>query len=304
VSAPAVRSCSTKTRKRSSRDVFQGRVCRAPGGLRSACAANRCLGSRAGNLSGQQVDGWPSIPILSPGECQVWWAAPALPHSALLACLDEGERDQWARFRIEAAKARYLAAHALLRILLSADLHQPANEIQIEQGPHGKPRVRGRHRLEFSITHSGEAVGVALSRSMPIGIDVEDLGHPVRELLWNGVLSEYERPGFEELTGGYRHVALTRCFTRKEALLKATGDGLTVPMRTLTVSAPGTAPHVVAWDGREELAHAARLVDLEPPAGYVGSLAILGDAGAVRGDLVVREQGGDALLHRVSHSMC
>jgi 4'-phosphopantetheinyl transferase len=241
--------------------------------------------------------GW-SIPALLPGECQVWWAAPT-PAYALLACLDECERKRLAELRRHEDRARYLAAHALLRILLSAWLGKSPAEIPIERqpcrrcgAPHGKPRVRDGEGLEFSVSHSGGAVGLALSRRAAVGLDVEDLRRPVREI-WDLVLSDTERPAFDSLMGTQRHRALMRCFTQKEAVFKATGDGLTVPMRALTMSAPEAPPRVLAWEGREELAHAARLVDLEPAPGHAGSLAILGE------DLVVRERRGDPLLHRL-----
>ena len=78
--------------------------------------------------------------------------------------------------------------------------------------------------------------------------------------------------------------------TRKEALLKATGDGLAVAPATITVTPPDAPPALVAWTAAPPLASAAHLFDLDPGPGHVASLAVLGAR------LAVVERDGDGLL--------
>lgn len=144
--------------------------------------------------------------------------------------------------------------------------------------------------MEVSITHSGCMAGVAVSRSVPVGIDVEALQRTDHGSLASAVLSSLERVAFDELADTERHDALLRYCTRKEALLKATGDGLTMPMRGLTVADRTQPPRLVAWDSRPELVGLVRLHDLHPAPGHVASLAVIG------ADVTVRELWGDLLL--------
>ena len=83
-------------------------------------------------------------------------------------------------------------------------------------------------------------------------------------------------------------------WTRKEALLKATGDGLRVAPAALTVTPPDAPPALVAWEATAPLAAAAHLFDLSPGSGHVASLAVLGPR------LGVVERDGDALLAALS----
>ena len=89
------------------------------------------------------------------------------------------------------------------------------------------------------------------------------------------------------------HVAVAGDFftywTRKEALVKATGDGVTVPLREVVVSPPGTPPRVLGYPRQGGLA--AQLRDLDPELGYVGALAVLSPR-----PVVVRERSGEDLL--------
>jgi 4'-phosphopantetheinyl transferase len=110
--------------------------------------------------------------------------------------------------------------------------------------------------------------------------------------LASAVLSSTERVAFGRIADAERHRSLLTYCTRKEALLKATGDGLTVPMRGLTVADPGRPARLVAWEDRPELTGRIRLHDLHPAAGHVASLAVI-DA-----DVTVTELWGDCLLDR------
>jgi 4'-phosphopantetheinyl transferase len=229
----------------------------------------------------------------------VWWASTTSAHMGLLHYLDRRERARWATFRRCSDRARYLVAHALVRIVLAEHLGtSPAGILFGSDAcrrcgePHGKPHVLGDRRMEMSITHSGEMAGIAVGWSAPIGIDVEDLRRTDHGSLASAVLSSTERVAFGRIADAERHRSLLTYCTRKEALLKATGDGLTVPMRGLTVADPGRPARLVAWEDRPELTGRIRLHDLHPAAGHVASLAVI-DA-----DVTVTELWGDCLLDR------
>ena len=236
-------------------------------------------------------------PALIHGECHVWWASTASAHVSLLHYLDRGERARWASFRRCSDRARYLVAHALVRIVLAEHLGNSPAGIRFGADacrrcgkPHGKPRVLGDTRMEMSITHSGEMAGVAVGWSVPLGIDVEDLQRTDHGSLASAALSSTERIVFAGLADAERHSSLLTYCTRKEALLKATGDGLTIPMRRLTVTGPRQTARLVTWEDRPELAGRIRLYDLHPKIGHVASLAVIGT------DVAVRELWGDGLL--------
>jgi 4'-phosphopantetheinyl transferase len=177
--------------------------------------------------------------------CHVWWAAPVAPADApaLVEMLDEHERERLSRYRRPADVARYLAAHALARIVLGEDLGRAPSSLAIDRtcrcgAQHGKPTLVGGGP-GFSLTHAGDVVGVAVLDGGVVGLDVEAV-----------------RP-MSDLAATARHVgapaepaAFFRAWTRKEALLKATGDGLASPMVWLRdLHAPDGSPAAVAGLG-------------------------------------------------------
>lgn len=186
----------------------------------------------------------------------VWWAAPTDPVSRpdLVALLDEHERTRMAAFRRVEDRARYLAAHALTRLVLAShlgldlDLDIDPAALDLDRTcdcgkPHGKPRLAGRpDDPGFSLTHSGGLVGVALGTG-PVGVDVERR-RPLSDLdgLARHALSAAER---DAALPGAEGFLVT--WTRKEALLKATGTGLASPMDAITLSAPDTPARVLDW---------------------------------------------------------
>jgi 4'-phosphopantetheinyl transferase len=242
------------------------------------------------------------VPPLRAGECQVWWARPAGTRE-LLALLDTGERGRCLRFHRDEDRARYLAAHALARLVLAGHLGIPAPALafhatcrQCGAGDHGKPRLgMAGGGLEFSLSHSGARVVLAVARDAAVGVDVERL-NAQRDFaaLVPAVLSPAEQPAVAALPDAERAGAVLRYWTRKEALLKATGDGLRVAPAALTVTPPDAPPALVAWDATPPLDTAAHLFDLSPGPGHVASLAILGPR------LAVVERDGDGLLAALS----
>jgi 4'-phosphopantetheinyl transferase len=238
-----------------------------------------------------------TVPALRVGECQVWWAQPVGARPDLLALLDAGEQARWSRFRRDEDRARFLAAHALTRLVLAGHLGVHARALDFAMAcrrcggtDHGKPRlVEGD--IEFSLSHSGERVVLAVTRGAPVGVDVERLSAQ-RDIagLIPAVLAAAERPVVEALPATARAGAVLRYWTRKEALLKATGDGLAVAPATITVTPPDAPPALITWTATPPLASTAHLADLAPGAGHIASLAMLGAR------LAVVERDADGLL--------
>jgi 4'-phosphopantetheinyl transferase len=224
---------------------------------------------------------------LVPGICQVWWALLAdvgPQHDALLAPADLVRRARLAR---AADRHRLTAAAVTARVVLAAMVGERPTALAIDRtcprcgGQHGKPRLTGTPDLHFSVSHSGSAVAVAVAWGQPVGVDVEGIGalRPAeldRVLL--ATLAPEERLQVLRQPVDRRILALTTYWTRKEAVLKATGQGLTAPMDELVVSPPTSPPRVLRWNGSSGRPGDMALHSLHPPPGFVASLAVVGGA--------------------------
>lgn len=208
---------------------------------------------------------------------------------ALVGLLDDHERVRLSRLRRPADRARYLAAHALVRLVLAPLAGTVPGALAFDRtcrcgAPHGKPVLRGGPG--FSLSHAGELVGVAVRADGPVGLDVEQ----VRDVADLDALAEHVRSPAERARGDLDPAAFFRTWTRKEALVKATGDGLTAPMTaiTLTVDKPG----VERWIGPGAPSGPMWLHDLSPVPDHPAAVA---GPGAQPPEIV--EADGDAVLH-------
>ncbi|MGH3615843.1 MAG: 4'-phosphopantetheinyl transferase family protein [Pseudonocardia sp.] len=233
------------------------------------------------------------MPATSP-PCTVWWAAPVDPaeRPGLLDLLDEHERERFLRFHRAADRARYLAAHALVRLVLGDLLGSPPAALELDRTcrcgqQHGKPRLLGVGAPGFSLTHAGALVGVAVRPDDAVGLDVEH----VRELTdLAGMARHVQSPAeLARRCGSADAPAFFTAWTRKEALLKATGDGLSTPMSTITLSPTGAA--VQTWIGEGAPDGPVWLRDLRPAPGYAAAVA---GPGAIAP--VVLEADGNVVL--------
>ncbi|PZG19905.1 4-phosphopantetheinyl transferase [Micromonospora craterilacus] len=233
------------------------------------------------------------------GTCQVWWTPVALPDEPTLhALLVAGERRRHAEFGDPHGRAAYLTARAVTRLVLAGMLGTPASELDFAAvcrqcgGPHGKPVLRSPSApVTFSVSHSGRWCVVAFTVRTEIGVDVERIALrggtlPLR------ALAPTERtvvtgPGVRDRT-----TAFVRYWTRKEALLKATGDGLSIDPATITVTGPDQPAALLRWDGTPTPTDPPHLTDLAAPTGYAAALAGLGRP------LVVSYHDGGALLRK------
>ena len=228
-----------------------------------------------------------AVPALAPGTCQVWWAAPddvGPQHDALLSGADLARRD---RLRLAADRQRLTAAWAVARLLLGAATGVAPDRLEIDRtcpgcgAAHGKPWLPAAPDLHLSVAHSGGCVAVAVAAGSPVGVDVEavvELAGAELDLLAGGALAAEERAELARCPAGQRAAAFTTYWTRKEAVLKATGEGLATPLETLVVSPPSCRPRVLSWPPGAAPVAGLAMHDLHPPPGSVATLAVLDDA--------------------------
>jgi 4'-phosphopantetheinyl transferase len=222
------------------------------------------------------------LPALVPGVCHVWWARPedVVPDlDALLAPTDFQRRG---RLRLEADRRRLTAAAAVVRTVVGAHAGLAPARVEIDRTcrscglQHGKPWIPGLPDVHVSVSHSAGAVGVAVGRDGPVGLDVEVVGeYGVGELesLVACVLAPEERACLARLPESSRPLAFTTYWTRKEAVVKATGEGITC-VDHVVVTPPSSPPRLLRWPGHDL---PVSLHELHPPPGAVATLAVLAE---------------------------
>jgi 4'-phosphopantetheinyl transferase len=150
--------------------------------------------------------------------------------------LDSSERTRAENFRSIRDRHRYAAAHGLLRLALGEMLGCPANAIVLEKSPEGKPQLRPNEsddrRLKFNLSHAGGWALIAISWDRELGVDLEsaeslpDDDESLSKLAAR-ILSKRELKTWNAIpTAVKRRAKFLRMWTRKEAFVKATGEGL------------------------------------------------------------------------------
>ena len=227
------------------------------------------------------------------GTADVWWARRQDAADRHAGLLDETERRRLAAYRREEDRARFLAGCALAKTALARYTGQRPADVRFDRTcgqcgePHGKPVLEGAG-VEHSVAHSGDLIAVAVARA-PVGVDVEQLDgrpHPLGgdgdpQALARLVLSPAEQAALAAVPPPGRARAFLIAWTRKEAVTKATGDGLRAAFSDVVVAAGGGPPRLVSWP-YERPPQSVSLLDLEAAAGYVAALAVLGRCDAVR----------------------
>lgn len=207
-------------------------------------------------------------------DAEVVWSH-ALRTPGQEALLDDGERRRLARLQSAAGAARFVAAHALLRLVVGHRLGVDPAALEVSAtclrctGAHGVPRIAGYPDLHLSLSHAGDRVVLALGDA-PLGVDVETAA----ATSFPGFAAVALADGEQAVTDVERAVL----WTRKEAVLKATGHGLAVPPTALTVSPAGEPPVLLGWDvlaAGEPAPGPVVLADLDLGAGYAGCVAVL-----------------------------
>jgi len=197
----------------------------------------------------------------------------------LLPLLTPEERTRAARFRLARDRDRFIAGRARLRLLLGRYLAVPPAEIRFRLGPHGKPALEWPARridLRFNMSRSSGVALYALAVGREVGVDVERVT-AADEQVAETAFAPAEMTTLRELPPSLRTDAFFACWTRKEAFVKARGDGLSFPLDRCEVS---LAPHMPAalLAVRDDPAEAGRwsLHSLRPSDGYAAAVAVEG----------------------------
>jgi 4'-phosphopantetheinyl transferase len=218
------------------------------------------------------------VPELPPDGVDVWTCSLQTAPSVENACyelLSPEERDRASRYRAGKPRTDFVLTRGNLRSLVARYLAVAPHHVAFGFSSHGKPFLHGPSDLRFNVSHTDGLALLAFVRTHEIGIDVEKITpEPDVRKLAERFFSIHERRALEPLAGEELRAAFFRCWTRKEAYVKARGEGLSVPLHEFDVS-------VAAGDNRALLAtrpdptEAQRwtLQDLRTAPGYAAALA-------------------------------
>jgi 4'-phosphopantetheinyl transferase len=195
--------------------------------------------------------------------------------AALATVLAPEEHARAARYVFPRDRRRFVVTRACLRVLLARHAGGRAAEVAFTYGAHGKPAFLGGD-LAFNVSHAGERALVALTRGVALGVDLEAL-RPLTDLrdIAARYFSAAESRTIASMPADQRELAFFLCWTRKEAFVKARGDGLSLALDRYSVTCtPGEPARVVDVDGSASEAARWSVLDLRPAAGYVGAVVM------------------------------
>ncbi|MBZ5521978.1 MAG: 4'-phosphopantetheinyl transferase superfamily protein [Acidobacteriia bacterium] len=224
------------------------------------------------------------VPELATGDVHIWRARLIQPEPVRQSCRDvltEDELARAARFYFEKDRNQFIVSHGMLRRTLAPYLGIAPRDIQFRIEKNGKPELaeNGRHcSLKFNLSHSGELALLAITRDQIVGVDVE-LHRPdfAGEAIADRFFSAEEAGKLRTLPEEQKVEAFFNCWTRKEAYVKARGEGLTIPLDSFDLTfAPGEPPALLRVAGHPEELLRWSLYNLTPGEGYAGALLVEG----------------------------
>jgi 4'-phosphopantetheinyl transferase len=233
---------------------------------------------------------WPPPPnpvSLNGGEVHVWRVrldVPTAEVEGLRALLTPDEQARAARLLFEGDRRRIIAARGTLRMILGRYLDAPPDSLRFCYTSHGKPALAGEmESLCFNISHSADLALIAVARERAVGVDIERIRPDVAdEQLARRFFSPPEVAALLALPREDRQQGFFSCWTRKEAYIKARGEGLSIPLDQFQVSlAPGEPPALLGVQGDDPARWS--LYDLRPGPGYVAALAVEGHHLRIKG---------------------
>lgn len=227
----------------------------------------------------------PPNPVLSSSDVHVWrvFVDQAAQHLAWLArTLSAEEQARAARFHFERDRVRSIVSHGVLRMILSHYVNVAPTRLQLCYGSYGKPALAessGGDALRFNSSHSQGLLLYALACGREIGVDLEYIRPlPDLEPIAERFFSAGEAAALRALPPDQRLKAFFACWTRKEAYLKATGEGLLRHLDQFQVSLiPGEPARLLHVEGDPQEPARWSLQALTPAPGYAGALAVEGD---------------------------
>jgi 4'-phosphopantetheinyl transferase len=221
---------------------------------------------------------------LKTSDVHIWHASLEQPGEAvhaLRAILSEEELKRTERFHFDRHRRHFVAGRGILRHLLSLYTGIEPGQLQLEYTRNGKPflpGMDGAFGIRFNLSHSGGMAVYAFTRGREVGIDIEHQ-RPIDDIdrIAERNFSAKEYTTLGTLPEGERLEAFYLCWTRKEAFIKAIGEGISFPLQQFDVSLTlGEPAQLQAVYGSQEIAQRWSMHDLTIAPGYAAALVVEG----------------------------
>lgn len=224
----------------------------------------------------------PSYLKLHPLEADIWYCPLVLSKSTLsdlYVLLSRQEKERAEQYYSEPDRNRYIARHGGLRTVLALYTDVSPSRIEFHQESTGKPALTNSS-ISFNMSRSKHLAVFVIAKEAKLGVDIErirsfkegEMQAVARQFFSEGEIAELMAMPPDQQTA-----AFFKCWTRKEAYVKARGEGLRAPLNGFQVSVNPVNPAGLLRIGRDEGEPSDwTLLDLKSPRGYVGALAIDG----------------------------
>lgn len=235
------------------------------------------------SLAKRVDDSLPGRSLRAP-DVHIWHASleqPGEASQALRAILSEEELKRAEHFHFDPHRRHFVAGRGILRHLLALYTGIEPGKLQIEYTRNGKPflpGMDGASDIRFNLSHSGGMAVYAFTRGREVGIDIEHQ-RPIDDMdrIAERNFSAKEYTTLGTLPEGEQVEAFYLCWTRKEAFIKAIGEGISFPLQQFDVTLiPGEPAQLLSVDGSSEKARRWSMHNLTIAVGYAAALVIEG----------------------------
>jgi 4'-phosphopantetheinyl transferase len=217
-------------------------------------------------------------------EAHVWWIPLRADARALelhRQVLSPDELDRAGRFYFDQHRNQYVIGRGAMRRILSRYVNVQPQDLEFVYGPKGKPDFtphQNPHHMRFNLSHSGGLALLGVSKNQELGVDVEFVkadfgGMEIAERFF----SAKEVQTLFAIAAAERNAAFFACWTRKEAFIKAIGEGLSVPLDSFDVAfAPNARPALTRVEGNPDEVSRWNVYDIPASAEYKAAMVIEG----------------------------
>jgi 4'-phosphopantetheinyl transferase len=211
-------------------------------------------------------------PAIAAHEVHVWLAdCDAIDDEPMWDLLDAYEVNRATRFREPGDSKRYVVSHGVLRSILSKYLDIMPESIKYERGPYGKPGIAGGSWLRFNMSHSNGMAAYAIASKGDVGVDLEYI-HDVPYIeLTRSIFSTNEDAYLRSVRVEERLNVFFMLWTRKEAYIKAIGEGFYTKLNEIDVSFHNEMQRLYVGGSTWSI------VDIITPDKYKGAVVIQGN---------------------------